>query len=284
MHCKGKDNIVADILSRYPEDRNTEEPLDENHEYYIHKISVRMSPEILAKLRNISNIQMRDEKLKQIVLKIRENRENKLNQYYQIVNNKLYRKCKQQWKLYVPSDISKDLIKEIHVMYGHIGGRKLHETMEEHFTMDSMCQKINKIVKSCNICQTCKDSGNRNITGITQPIIPECKGDMVSVDYYGPLPTSTSGVKYLLVMVDNFTKYVELYAMRRATTTATLRRVQQYIDTHGQPKSILTDNGTQFTSRKWVQGLTQLNIIPRFTAIRNPCTNIAERWNRQLGN
>lgn len=91
-------------------------------------------------------------------------------------------------------------------------------------------------------------------------------------------------MKYLLVIVDNFTKYVELYALRRATTNVSLKRLQQYITTHGKPNSVLTDNGTQFTSHKWTQGLKDLNIKPKYTAIRNPCTNIAERWNRQLGN
>ena len=73
-------------------------------------------------------------------------------------------------------------------------------------------------------------------------------------------------------------------ALRRATTNITLKRLQQYIDIHGKPDSVLTDNGAQFTSRKWMQGLKELNIKPKYTAIRNPCTNIAERWNRQLGN
>ena len=110
----------------------------------------------------------------------------------------------------------------------------------------------------------------------TRPIVPRHKGELISMDYYGPLPVSSGGVKYLLVMVDNFKKYVELYALRRATTNATLKRVQQYIADHGKPDSILTDSGTQFMSSKWTLGLEELNIKPRFTAIRNPCTNIAE--------
>ena len=150
--------------------------------------------------------------------------------------------------------------------------------------MDSMCQTVSRIVKYCDVWQKCKDSGNKFITGETHPILPARKGELISIDYYRPLPVSSGGVRYLLVMVDNFTKYVELYALRRATTNATLKRLQQYITNHGKPDNILTDNGTQFMSRKWTQGLEQLNIKPRFTAIRNPCTNIAERWNRQLGN
>lgn len=52
----------------------------------------------------------------------------------------------------------------------------------------------------------------------------------------------------------------------------------------GKPKAVLTDNGTQFTSKKWLETLSELGIKCKFTAIRNPCTNLAERINRQLGN
>jgi hypothetical protein len=89
---------------------------------------------------------------------------------------------------------------------------------------------------------------------------------------------------YILVIVDNFTKYVQLYGLKRATTRATLNRLEQYSRELGKPEAILTDNGTQFTASKWTDGLKILEIKPKFTAILNPCTNLAERTNRQLGN
>lgn len=48
---------------------------------------------------------------------------------------------------------------------------------------------------------------------------PSYKGDLVSADYYGPLVTSTAGVKYILVLTDNITKYVKLYVLKRAPHT-----------------------------------------------------------------
>lgn len=284
IHCKGKDNVVADILSRYPEDLLEQECSDDYHEYYIHSISVKLSSDIAKTLKNIGNIQRHDDKMRIIMNEIEKGPQDKLQAHYQVVNGKLYRKCKNQWKLYIPDGIKNEIIKEVHVLYGHVGSKKLYHTLKEHFTMDSMYKAINHLIKGCDTCQKCKDGANRRIMGETKPIIPKGKGELLSIDYYGPLPTSTSGVKYLLVMVDNFTKYVKLYAVRRATTLATLKRIQQYMQEHGKPQYVLTDNGTQFTSKKWTQGLQQLGITPKYTAIRNPCTNIAERWNRQLGN
>ena len=88
--------------------------------------------------------------------------------------------------------------------------------------------------------------------GETQPVIPKSKGELISIDYYGPLPTSTSGVKYILIMVDNFTKFVKLYKLKKATTTVTINKIKLYCEEIGKPVAILTDNGTQFTSQRWV--------------------------------
>ena len=151
--------------------------------------------------------------------------------------------------------------------------------IQEYFTFDKMSKRISEYIKTCDKCQRCKDTDNRNLFGGTKPILPTQKGD-----FYGPLSTSTGGVKYLFVMVYNFTKFVKLYTLRRATTAATLRRIRQYCDEFGTPKAILTDNGTQFTSKHWVNGLNDLRIKPKYTPIRNPCANLAERINRQLGN
>ena len=88
------------------------------------------------------------------------------------------------------------------------GTKKTLQLIKEYFTMDAICQTISQVVRCCDVCQKCKDSGNKLITGETRPILPSRKGELISMDYYGPLPVSSGGVRYLLVMVDNFTKYV----------------------------------------------------------------------------
>lgn len=98
---------------------------------------------------------------------------------------------------------------------------KTEKLFKEYFTGDRVVKTIHKIISKCDLCQRCKDYHKYNI-GETKPIIPKKKGDLISMDYYGPLVTSTGGVKYILVVIDNFTKYVKLYAMKNATTRATL--------------------------------------------------------------
>lgn len=283
IHCKGKENVVADILSRYPADLAENSTMDDGHEYDICAIKIKLSKDIRKKLRSIDKLQYADKKLNKIIDKVI-NKDELICRYYKVVGGQLYRKRKGLWKLYIPESLRSTLIAEIHEIYGHLGAKKLLALLQEDFTMDAMVKSIRHITRACDTCQKYKDSNNKYLMGETQPILPTRRGELVSIDYYGPLPVSSGNVRYIFVIVDNFTKFVKLYAVRRATTVASLRRLNQYIMELGKPEAILSDNGTQFTSRKWTEELLRIGIKPKFTAIRNPCTNVVERWNRKLGN
>lgn len=111
-------------------------------------------------------------------------------------------------------ELARMMIEEIHTSYSHIGIKKTYNLFKECFTSNSAHKIAKRLIKSCETCQKCKDF-HKNGMGETKPIIPKGKGDLISADFYGPLPTSTSGVRYILVFVDNFTKYVKLYMIKR---------------------------------------------------------------------
>ena len=101
-------------------------------------------------------------------------------------------------------------------------------------------QNVEESEELCKgVCQKCKDTSNRVLFGGTRAIVPLGRGELVSADYIGPLTVLSAGVRYLFVIVDNFTKYVRLFTLRRATTAATLRRVRQYSEEFGTPKACL---------------------------------------------
>lgn len=283
VHCKGIHNVVADVLSRYPEDLYSNQGMTMTEELEINAIKIQISSEMKSNLKNIYRHQNNDEKLAKVIDTIKSDKPSKINERYKIFNNKLYRKDRGRWKLMIPINLSRQIIKDIHVAYGHVGCKKTLQLFQEYFTCNAANKMVKQAIKPCDACQKCKDYGKAAV-GETKAVIPKAKGELISMDYYGPLPTSSGGVKFLLIMVDNFTKYVKLYAIKRATTTITVNKLRQYISQYGKPGAVLTDNGTQFTSRRWTKELNNMEIKTKFTAIRNPCTNLAERVNRQLGN
>ena len=97
-------------------------------------ITIKMDKEVGRIIRDIGKYQLNDYKLKTIINKISIGSVDKeLSEFYKYVNGKLYRRRKNDWKLYVPDSVSVKLITEIHSMYGHLGAKKCMEMLQEHF-------------------------------------------------------------------------------------------------------------------------------------------------------
>lgn len=61
------------------------------------------------------------------------------------------------------------------------------------------------------------------------------------------------------------------------------RLLKEYLPKYGPIRRILSDRGTQFTSRLWQDTLKKENIKPIFTSVRHPQANPSERIMRELG-
>lgn len=285
IHCKGTENIVADTLSRNPADmeHNYARIAEQQGDWEINGILIKINQDVRKQLKSIGKYQATDTKISEIIRVIQQEPKHKFQEVYKLCDEILYRKEKAAWKIYLPPCVRDSLLLELHQIYGHGGVQKTKKLFKECFTADQINHSVKDLVRKCDTCQRCKDHYHGN-KGETLAIVPHHKGELVSADFYGPLIASSGRIKYILVLVDNFTKFVKLYGLQRATTKATLTRVNQYVQAYGKPKAILTDNGTQFTTVHWTEGLKALDIKSKFTAVRNPCTNLAERINRQLGN
>lgn len=77
-----------------------------------------------------------------------------------------------------------------------------------------MKKEIKKFVVSCDLCQRVKyvNIKMKRSFGMVQSAGP---GDLVCVDFFGPLPRSQGGVEYLFVVLDVFSKYVKLYPIKK---------------------------------------------------------------------
>ncbi len=54
------------------------------------------------------------------------------------------------------------------------------------------------------------------------------------------------GHKYILRMVDHFSKRAKVRPLRKKEAFEIMRNIGELIDVHGPPKTILTDNGEEF--------------------------------------
>ena len=102
-------------------------------------------------------------------------------------------------------------------------------------------------------------------------------GELVCVDFCGPLPQSRAGCKMITVVMDHFTKFTKLYPIKNATAEATIRCVERFIEEFGPIQTILSDNGPQFASNLWRSHWKAKGIEIRKTSFYTPQSNPVER-------
>lgn len=105
------------------------------------------------------------------------------------------------------------------------------------------------------------------------------------MDIVGPLEKSSAGYQYILVICDYATRFPEAFPLRSITTPKIISALVQLFSRVGIPDEILTDQGTNFTSRLMVQLHRQLGIKGLRTTPYHPQTDgLVERFNQTLKN
>ena len=116
--------------------------------------------------------------------------------------------------------------------------------------------------------------------------LPSGPGQIVSVDYFGPLPITRNGNKHILLYTDRFSCYIAAYAVTQDERTAegTARIfVEQYIPLWGCPHTLLSDNGSEFVARSSLAIYKLMRIHKIATTAFHPKSNDGvERVNHSL--
>ena len=137
--------------------------------------------------------------------------------------------------------------------------------------------KARKLIASCELCQKAKPL-NTKYDVDPQAILCSEPNDLIAIDIHGPMPTSTFGHRYIMIMYDVFSKFTMLYAMRTISTKACLNKViNDYIPKYGTPKAILSDNASLFKSKKWSEPLIEKGIKVYHCSAYHPSSNPSER-------
>lgn len=101
------------------------------------------------------------------------------------------------------------------------------------------------------------------------------------MDFMGPFPCSSKGHVYLLVFVDYYTHWVELFPLRKATAETVARILTEEILTRlGVPDYILSDQGAQFVSSVFKATCDTWNLRQKLPLAYHLQTNLTERINR----
>ena len=189
------------------------------------------------------------------------------------------------WSIIVPHSLQRDVIYENHAKpsAGHQGITKiLHRIRRQCLWWRGITQSIRSFIRACHTCQTTKPIF-RKPAGYMLSTRSDAPWEVVAVDLMDPLPKSYAGHEYLLVAVDHYSKWTEIYPLKSATgKTVACTIVRQLFSRYGAPSSLLSDNGPQFTSRALASVCSSWGVEQVFISPYHPQSNWVERVNRNI--
>ncbi|GJW54808.1 reverse transcriptase domain-containing protein [Tanacetum coccineum] len=207
---------------------------------------------------------------------------------YELLEGILYRRSFLKPWLRCVGPLQADyVIREIHEgsCSMHAGPRSVvAKAMRLGYYWPTMHRDTREMIQKCNDCQIHRPmprNPQQPLTPITAPW-PFYKW---GIDIAGPFPEGPGKVKFLIVAMDYFTKWIEA----KAVATITGNQVKKFVWDNivcrfGLPGEIISDNGKQFSDNPFKDWCDKLNITQRFASVKHPQSNgLVERANRSLG-
>ena len=168
---------------------------------------------------------------------------------YTIENDLLGIRRENIFRPVLPETFVVSFIQSIHSnpLVAHMGAKRVASRCAEMYVIDRLRKHCRKICAACLSCQQRKTVAPR--VGKLSSTAPTRAWEMVSMDFSGPYIKSARGNTYVLVIIDQFTKYVNLIPCERADSGSVLRALyERIICVHDRPEKLLTDNGSHFVN------------------------------------
>ena len=190
-----------------------------------------------------------------------------------------------EYSFVIPTNLINSVLQGIHStpFSGHLGVKRTLLRTKNRFFWPKMAIQIKDFVRNCQVCAQTKLNCH-NEKAPLQPIEVNEPFVFWAMDYMGPLPETSRGNKHLLVVMDHFTKWCEVFptADQKASTVAEIL-VNRVFSRFGPPTIIHSDQGRNFESNlmQEICGLMGIH-KSRTTAYHPQCDGQVERQNRTL--
>ena len=240
-YIKGADNILADVMSRLP--KNSVEAncgMDITENLYDDHIGTVMK---LLQEKRINEKSPRELLNKNIEAKILWARREELV----IKDSKLFLMKNDAHERYiVPTQDREHTVKTYHENHSHIGIHKTLSILKKRFFWSRMEETVSIVINLYKACSFNKQTMSRNKAPLISTQTDE-PFERIAMDLTGPFSITTSGNRYILGIIDHFSKMCLLIPIRNAEAKTVCKAFfVHWVSLFGAPIEIISDNGSSF--------------------------------------
>jgi transposase InsO family protein len=166
---------------------------------------------------------------------------------------------------------------------GHFGFDRTYESISKQYYWPKMYNMIMEYVKTCDRCQRAKRDFHAHKAPLKNMPVA-AKFERWHIDVLGPVTEAENGEKYILLIVDSFTRWCEAIPLKTQEASEIAKVLYRDIFArYGAPRALVSDRGQNFLS-KLVTALCELfNVKRYYTSPYHPQTNsTCERLNSTL--
>ena len=236
--------------------------------------SIDQGHDMLSKSQLIQEQQTDPEISKLIFRALPEDEISQVPMCYYIKNGILMRKWQpydvpadDEWAVYhqivVPKSYRHEILSIAHEspMSGHLGINKTYHKIINHFYWPGLKSDVSKYCKTCHTCQMVGKPNQTIPKAQLQPIPAfDEPFSRILIDCVGPLPRTKSGNEYLLTIMCTSTRFPEAIPLRNIKTKSIVKALIKFFTFVGLPKSVQSDQGSNFMSGIFQQVMHELGI------------------------
>ena len=180
----------------------------------------------------------------------------------------------------IGSQLRKLAFESIHNLH-HPGGSNTYEMLRMKVIWPGMRSDVKKWTAECQGCQ--KNKITRHVKPTLMHFPTGNRFDIIHVDLVGPLPVD-QGYTHLLTIIDRKTRWFEVIPLKTINADAVTNKIiSEWIARYGVPNTMITDRGGQFESQIFGKISSQLGIKHHRTTSYHPQANgLVERFHRTL--
>ena len=156
------------------------------------------------------------------------------------------------------------------------------KAFRQGFYWPTVLADVEQLVKTSDACQFHAKNMHQPAQAL-QPIPLSWPFAVWGLDIVGEFPRAVGGYRYLIVLIDKFTKWIKVEPVRSITALAVVKVLKGVVSRFGVPNRIISDLGTQFTSGVFRAYFVEVGTRIFYASVAHPRSNgQVERANAEV--